>query len=204
MIRLLMKVPREICIAVSGGPDSMAAVDFLKNGHKVRILHFNHGTEHGVEAEKFVSDYAHKYNIPITVGHLCGLMAGGESKEKFWRDNRYQFFNDAVGNDVLVLAHNLDDAVETWIFTAINGESRLIPPTRPIFPGGNFLIRPFLTTKKSELRKWCNRKGVPYIDDPANSDLSYPRVRLRNVIIPEILNINPGLYKVVAKKYTLG
>ncbi|MGW8177455.1 MAG: tRNA lysidine(34) synthetase TilS [bacterium] len=200
MLRLLMKVPREICVAVSGGPDSMAALDFLRRGHDVKILHFNHGTEHGAVAEAFVSEYAREHNIPITVGHLYGLMADGESKEKFWRDNRYQFFDEEADN-VLVMAHNLDDAVETWIFNAINGQPRTIPPTRPIFPGGNFLIRPFLTTKKSELRDWCKRKDVPFIDDPSNNDLSYPRVRLRNVIIPELLKINPGLYKVVAKKY---
>jgi tRNA(Ile)-lysidine synthetase-like protein len=196
-----MKIPREICVAVSGGPDSMAALDFLRNGHKVKIVHFNHGTEHGEEAEQFVSSYALKHNIPCEIGHLYGLMADGQSKEEFWRDNRYQFFNQVVGDNVLVMAHNLDDAVETWIFTAVNGQARVIPPTRPIFPGSGILIRPFLLTKKSEMRSWCNRKGVPYLDDPANTDLSYPRVRLRNVIIPEILKINPGLYKVVAKKY---
>jgi len=44
-----MKLPREICIGVSGGPDSMAALDFLSKSHKITVLHFNHGTNFGEE-----------------------------------------------------------------------------------------------------------------------------------------------------------
>lgn len=198
MLSLLMKIPFKIFVAVSGGPDSMAVLDFLKNAHDVTILHFNHGTKHGMEAEEFVKNYAKKENISYKIGGKKHIVSPpkGVSKEHYWRECRYNFFNKVVGSDqTLVLAHNLDDAVETWIFSSIHGKPKLIPPRR------DNIIRPFLLTKKEELRNWCRRKDVPFLDDPSNFDSKYPRSRIRNVILPEVLKINPGIYKVVAKKY---
>lgn len=199
MFRLLMKIPRTVCVAVSGGPDSMAVLDFLRNGHDVHVLHFNHGTEHGAEAWKFVLKYVNEYNLTSSFGNITDYgseIPKGMSKEDFWRRRRYHFFKESTrGEQPLVLAHNLDDAVETWLFSAANGNPQLIPPVR------DNIIRPFLLVKKVDLRDWCIRKGVPFLDDPSNNDISYPRVRLRNVIIPEMLKINPGIHKVIAKKY---
>jgi len=199
MFKLLMKIPRTVYVAVSGGADSMAVLDFLRNGHNVHVLHFNHGTEHGAEAWKFVLRYVNKHNLTADFGSIADYGAEipkGMSKEDFWRRRRYHFFKESTkGEQSLVLAHNLDDAVETWLFSAINGNPKLIPPTR------DNIIRPFLLVKKADLRDWCVRKNIPFLDDPSNDDVSYPRIRLRNIIIPEILKINPGIYKVVAKKY---
>jgi tRNA(Ile)-lysidine synthase TilS/MesJ len=44
MLRILGKLPRELVVAVSGGPDSMAILDFLSNNHDVTAAYFNHGT----------------------------------------------------------------------------------------------------------------------------------------------------------------
>ena len=65
MIRLSMKLPRKIAIAVSGGPDSMAALDFLSKNKDLTVLHFNHGTSHAKQAEYIVRDYCKSRNIPI-------------------------------------------------------------------------------------------------------------------------------------------
>ncbi len=45
MIRLITPIPQRVCVAVSGGSDSMAALDFVvRGGREVRVLHFDHGT----------------------------------------------------------------------------------------------------------------------------------------------------------------
>jgi tRNA(Ile)-lysidine synthase len=95
----------------------------------------------------------------------------------------------------VVTAHHLDDAVETWVFTSLHGESRLIPYSR-----GN-VIRPFLLTPKSELVSWCERRGLAWSEDPSNTDTAYMRNLIRHKILPEALKVNPGLRTVVRKKY---
>ncbi len=194
MLELLTKIPRKVYVAVSGGPDSMAVVSFLRSNHDVTLLHFNHDTEHGQIAEEFVTQYAETVSLPMICGKITRSRSKDESKEEFWRNERYAFFKNVTERYNIIMAHNLDDAVETWLFTSIHGKPNLIPPRR------GQILRPFLLCRKSELENWCERKRVPFIRDPANNDVSYPRVRLRNVIIPEVLKI-AGIHKVIAKKY---
>lgn len=195
MIKLLTKLPRNVYVAVSGGADSMAALDFLKNNHDVKVLHYNHGTEFGAKAESFIREYCDNHGFNLTIGRNKEEIPAGQSKELFWRNKRYNFFQRFIHARDIVLAHTLDDAVETWLFTSLHGNPSIIPAKRERF------IRPFLLTKREEMRDWCSKNDVPYLDDPANDDVSFPRIRIRNVIVPEALKINIGLHKVIAKKY---
>jgi tRNA(Ile)-lysidine synthase len=195
MIRLLGCIPRSIFLAVSGGPDSMAALDFLRRCHSVTALHFNHGTKHGADAETFVREYTDKENITCLFGKIKTLPPAGVSKEHWWREARYEFFREACGHQPLVICHNLDDAMETWLFTTTHGTPRLIPYSR------DNIIRPFLLTRKKKLQEWCDRHRVPYVLDPSNEDEAYARARVRKLILPEILKLNPGFPKTVSKKY---
>ena len=65
MLRILGNLPRELGIAVSGGPDSMAILDFLNNNHDVTACYFDHGTEFGKKCKRFF----HSFNMPIVTGH---------------------------------------------------------------------------------------------------------------------------------------
>ena len=200
MITLLGRIPDNIAVAVSGGADSMAALDFLSNGGKrrVTILHFDHGTDHAYEAEAFVRNYANEKGYPLFVGSPTREITPGESKECFWREQRYAFFDwfssSEWGNIPIITCHHLDDLVETWIFTSLHGTPRLIPKCRDNF------VRPFLSTRKSELLAWCERKSVPYVNDPSNLDTAYMRNYIRHVLVPNALRVNPGLHKVLRKK----
>lgn len=204
MLNILGIIPDVVAVACSGGPDSMAALNFIHNRGKRKViaLYFNHGTEHGAIAEAFVKNYCEEAGIELMIGSLSGEKDSSKSPEEFWRDCRYSFFASATesinakyGVKVkIVTCHHLDDSVENWIFTALNGEPRLIPYCRDNF------IRPFLLVRKKDMVSWCNRKGVPYLVDPSNSDIRYARNRIRNLIIPQVEMINPGIYKVVKKK----
>jgi tRNA(Ile)-lysidine synthase len=196
MINLLCKLPKHIAVAVSGGADSMAALDFLSNRRRdITVLHFNHGSDHADEAEAFVKEYAEDNGLNLIVGYTTRDISPGESKEAFWREQRYAFFDKAVEKSVpIITCHHLDDLVETWIFTSLHGTSRLIPVQRDNF------VRPFLSTRKSELVSWCSRRAVPYVTDPSNADTSYMRNYIRSVLLPNALRVNPGLHKTLRKK----
>ena len=131
-------------------------------------------------------------------------MPNGVSKEDFWRSKRYNFLDleskEFVGSVLqnpptpVITCHHLDDAVETWLFTSMHGEGRLIPSKRDNY------IRPFLLTRKAVFEDWCDRKSVPYVTDPSNTDTSFMRNYIRHELMPHALRVNPGIHKVIRKK----
>ena len=194
MIRSAVKIPINVAIAVSGGPDSMAVLDFIRRGRKkVTALHFNHNTSSSLCAEEIVSTYCSKYDVELKLGKLQSEPEPGESLENFWRVERYKFFNSAT-NLPIITCHHLDDAVENWIFTSFHGNPMMIPLKRDQF------LRPFLLTTKDSLLEWCDRKDVPYIHDPSNNDISFMRNFIRHEIISRVKFVNPGINKVIKKK----
>ena len=194
MIRLSRKLPRQIAVAVSGGCDSMAALDFLRRSHEVFVLHYNHGTDHSDEAQDVVSDYCYKHQIDWSWDTNTKLPPKGESLENFWRNQRYDFFDRSRKGLPVITCHHLDDVAETWIFTSLNGNPYLIPAER------DFYIRPFLETRSAVFEDWCERKRVPYVEDPSNLDTRFMRNFIRHEIMPKALRVNPGLHKLLRKK----
>jgi tRNA(Ile)-lysidine synthase len=194
MIKLLKRVDNNIYIAASGGSDSMAAISFLSNSprRKVEVLYFNHGTEYSYRAEKLIEDYCKHKDLILHKGLLEEQKDKRKSPEEFWRDQRYKFFNNFKDKPI-VTAHHLDDVIEWYLFSTINGESKLINYQR------ENIIRPFLLTEKKELLDWCLTHNVPYLEDQSNKDVRYSRNRIRHNIIPEVLKINPGIKKVISK-----
>lgn len=196
MIEILGKLhtlPAPLYIALSGGSDSMACLDFIRNGrHDITAIHFNHGTEHGKDAEKFVREYCAANKVPLITDSIKAPRDPKQSPEEYWRNARYAFFNSLKGT--IITCHHLNDQVENWLFTAMNGNPLLIPHKN------KNVVRPFLLTPRAELRAWCQRRNVPWIEDPSNTSVKHPRNRIRHNIMPEILQINPGIEKVVARK----
>jgi tRNA(Ile)-lysidine synthase len=201
MINLLCNIPHKINLACSGGVDSMAVLDFLINGKKdVTVLYFNHGTEHSINVEKPLIDYCKSRFIKIKCGSIKKAKLKSESLEEYWRNERYNFFRE--NNDCpTVTCHHLDDAVETWLFTSLHGEGRLIPPTVNDYVNRTCFIRPFLLARKSDFVNWCSRKGVPFWQDESNHENDHARNYIRNVMMEHVLHINPGIHKVIKKKY---
>lgn len=195
MIKLITKIPQEhFFIAVSGGIDSMVCLDFLRRfpNNKFSVLHFNHGTVHGVEAEKFVREFCEKNNLSLFVGNITREKTKKESQEEFWRNERYNFFSRFDGK--IVTCHHLNDVVENWIFTSFRGEGKLIPYKR------NNFLRPFLLTSKSDIKEWAEKHSVTWIEDESNSENVHARNIIRNELMPIALKVNPGLEKMIRKK----
>ena len=186
MIRLSGTLPKSVYVAVSGGPDSMAVLDFLRRTRDVTVLHYNHSTgNYANEATSLVREYCKRFNIVYLEGVNKEEMPRGVSAEAWWREKRYTWF-ESVTDLPIITAHHLGDVVENWIFTSLNGNPFLIPRTR-----GQYL-RPFLTTEKVDLEAWCAKKDVPFVTDPSNTDTKYRRNYIRYKMMPHVENINPG------------
>ena len=193
MIHLQGKLPRKLYLACSGGVDSMAALDFLRRNHHVTVLHFDHGTAHGEQAKDFVANYCARNSIGIRIDSVKQTIPPGPSKEEWWRERRYEFFDDYTDAPV-VTCHHLDDCVETWVWSSLHGTGKWIPYRR-----GN-VIRPFRLTRKRDFEMWCGLNNVPWIEDDSNEDIHYTRNYIRHQMMPHVLRVNPGIHKTIAKK----
>lgn len=192
MLKLLVPLPRKLTVAFSGGVDSVAVADFLRRKHEVTCAFFHHGTENSERAFEFVSKFCSKYDLTLLVGFIQGDKPKELSAEEWWRNKRYAFLcTDSMGP--VVTAHHLDDCVETYLWSCMHGTPKVIPLIR------ENVIRPFLTTPKSEFVSWCQRKGLEWCEDLSNTDEKYTRNYIRKNLVPHALKVNPGLYTVVKK-----
>jgi tRNA(Ile)-lysidine synthase len=197
MIKVQGKLPHSVYVACSGGVDSMAVVDFLRRKHDVEVIHYNHGNATANAEQQFVYDYCEKHDIECILG---GVNAGDTlpkdtSLEEYWRNRRYAFFEQFASPETPVITcHHLDDCVETWIWSSLNGEGKIIP-----YRNKN-VIRPFRLCRKRDLEMWANLHNVPYIEDASNTDTKFIRNYIRHEMMPNVLKVNPGIHKVIKKK----
>jgi tRNA(Ile)-lysidine synthase len=191
MLNVLGKLPRELGVAVSGGPDSMAILDFLSNNHDVTAYYFDHSTDFGKKCNRFVNNFCYNKDIPLVIGVNYVCCPQGESLEEHWRNERYKFLHSF--DMPIVTGHNLDDVIEWFLFSSIHGQSKIMP-----YSNKN-VIRPFISTSKRSLEDWCERKEVPFLVDPGNADRKFMRSIIRHDIMPKARLVNPGMEKTFEK-----
>lgn len=184
----------KFAVACSGGFDSMAIADFfVRGGYKPWLVHINHGTGNDA-AEAIVKNYAVKHNLNYIVNHVnSNTKDKSQSWEEFWRIFRMETFSSM--HMPVITGHNLDDAMETWMFSAMHGQPKLIPYNT------NNVYRPFILNRKSDLLNHVIKNNVEWSEDQSNTDVKYVRNRIRHNIMPEIMEINKGFDKVIKKKY---
>jgi tRNA(Ile)-lysidine synthase len=201
MIKLTAKFNKGCGIAFSGGIDSLAAAIFAKNGRRDPILlHFNHGCQYSNKIEEGCRELAEALKLPIIVGKISSQeKSSNQSLEDYWRKERYKFLFSTNVNEIIT-AHHLDDAVETWVWSSLHGQSKLIQPVQKT-TNGKFLIRPFLCTKKEELHNIVKHANLCPVDDPYNREDHLMRNYMRANMKPHIYYINPGIDTVIRKKY---
>lgn len=192
MIRLSTRLPRRLFLAVSGGVDSMAALHFLSKNHEVTVVHFNHKEGNSDAAETLVRNYCASHGHTIIVESSTNSRPAGKSLEEHWRDERYALFHSF--DEVVVTAHTLDDCVETWIWSSLHGCGKIIPASN------RNVLRPFRLTRKQFFIDYAQRHNVPHIEDSSNADLSLTRNYIRRIMMPNVLQVNPGIHKTILKK----
>ena len=192
MITMSLGLPRTIAVAVSGGVDSVAALHFLSRNHNVTIVHVDHNEGNSDTSAAFVRALAQKYECPSITKRITSTRPTGVSPEEFWRNERYSLFHQIP--QTIVTAHTLDDCVETWLWSSLHGNSKLIP-----FTNDN-VVRPFLATRKQDFIEYAKRNQLSWVEDESNNDLSLTRNYIRKELMPHALRVNPGLYKTILKK----
>ncbi len=205
MLHQLHKFDRNthFILACSGGVDSMAALDFLRRGDKkFTIAYFDHDTGNREGALSVISEYTIKHTLKVEVGKISSDPKPKHlSPEEHWRNERYRWLV-SLGNSPIVTCHHLNDVAEGWIFSSLHGNPKCMNYQTILSYYGQSVVvyRPFLTNTKQDLIDWCIKHDVKWFEDTSNTNVKFPRNRIRHNILPEALKVNPGLLKVLKKK----
>lgn len=179
----------KMLIAVSGGPDSMALFDMARRyGISLVCLHVNyHKRDTAYRDEMIVARYCQKYQIPFIKKDAYDATGNFQ----MWaRDYRYDFFNHVAkiyGTNNILMAHQLDDYLETAIMQSQRGSTPFYFGIRAIMnEKGLRVIRPLLKYTKQDLVNYCHDNGVEYGIDESNLEDHYTRNIIRHKIIEKL------------------
>lgn len=187
---------QRVCVALSGGRDSVALLQALAETRaalplQLSALHVHHGLSVNADAwAAFCADRCRDLDIPLDIVRVRVADAAGEGPEAAARRARYAAFAGCTA-DWLALAHHRDDQAETLLLNLLRGAGAhglaAMPEERPLAPGAALrLVRPFLGTARDEIEAWLQACGLSWIDDESNADSRLRRNFLRNEVLPRL------------------
>lgn len=185
---------RKLIVGVSGGADSMALLDLLASRPEIEV-HAVHCNFHlrGAESNRdmnHVRHYCAAAAIPLSVVHfdvVADMRENGGSVEMSCRRLRYAEFHRLMretGADRIAVAHNADDQSETVLLNLMRGGG--VAGLRAMRLDTGEIIRPLLTTPRTEIEAYLAERGITFMTDSSNLDSDYMRNFLRNEIIPAL------------------
>lgn len=193
---------KRICVACSGGADSLCLLHYLKSresvdGFSLSAVHCEHGIR-GAESKAdaaFVENFCKERGIPLfTFSDDCVARAAREkiSLETAARKFRYECFDSLLAEgkaDVVATAHHKDDDAETVLFHLLRGAS--LTGAGGMREARNGYIRPFLNVSKQEIYGYAKEHGLDFCTDATNFATDASRNRLRLEAMPLLESIVP-------------
>ncbi|GBE16617.1 tRNA(Ile)-lysidine synthase [bacterium BMS3Abin15] len=199
----LWKNNSKIIVGVSGGSDSVCLLDILnklklKYNLKFYVTHVNYGLrgKDSNKDEKFVRNSSEKYGLGISV-----LKTKKQKKisESILREIRYDFFEKIRKQkkfDLIAVAHNLDDQVETFLMRVIRGSG--LAGLSSMKYKNNKIIRPLLGITRKEIADYLKNNKLKYRIDKTNKENLFLRNKIRNNLIPYLeKGFNPSIKKTI-------
>lgn len=178
--------PGKYVVAVSGGVDSMALLDMLRQqpGLKLIVAHLDHGIREDSHLDrKLVQERAREYGLPF-IYHQARL--GPAASEAAARRARYEFLHkvrEASNAKAIITAHHQDDLLETTIHNILRGTGRRGLAS---LKNSDVVIRPLLHVTKPELHLHAKVQNLPWREDSTNQDTRYRRNYIRHTILPKL------------------
>lgn len=185
--------PARLLVAVSGGSDSTGLLVNLSKAHRDNsgVSPFAATVDHALRPEsadeaKAVAALCADLGIPHFTRRWEGAKpATGISAAA--REARYRLLTevaDEVNATAILTGHTLDDQAETVAMRAARSPAEHRPglagmAEAVLLDRRRWLVRPFLRTRRADIRAWLASQGQGWIEDPSNLDPHYERVRVR-------------------------
>jgi len=206
-------IPSKSCllIALSGGQDSMALTQLIKDLNKlyeweINVWHGDHQwhKNSGVFAKE-INDWCRKKNLPFFSNKADLNEVNSEEKARNWRYKCIKntasklLENKNFQNKLIVLTgHNSSDRSETLIMNLARGcdlaglstmkEERKLTDNIQ-------LVRPLMCFTRSDTKLICKDLNLPIWLDPSNESMEYKRNIIRSKIMPLLEDLNIGCSK---------
>jgi tRNA(Ile)-lysidine synthase len=178
------------CVALSGGPDSLALTAAAVATLPTVALIVDHGLQPGSE---HVAETARRqaHDLGCVDAQVLRVQVGADGgPEAAARTARYGALETARGQAPVLLAHTLDDQAETVLLGLGRGSgARSIAGMRACDPPW---YRPLLGVRRNVTHAACAELGLTPWDDPHNHDMRFTRVRLRTEVLPLLEGVLGG------------
>lgn len=202
----------KIVLGVSGGPDSIAMLDILKDlmdimEFEIYVCHLNHMIrgQDAINDQKYVEQYCNKNQIEFFTKNVNIIEIANNQKigtEECGRNARYQFFEEILtktNSNKIATAHNKNDNAETVLMHLLRGSG--ISGLKGINPiRNNKFIKPLIECDRKEIEEYCRQKNLNPCIDKTNFENTYTRNKIRNIVIPYIKKeFNPNIIETLSR-----
>ncbi len=195
-----------LLVGVSGGVDSVVLLHALHAiGMECVVAHcnFNLRGEDSDGDQEFVEQLAERYNYKCEVISFATEDVAkdkGISIEMAARYLRYGWFEEKRRDhlcDYIVVAHNMNDMVETFMLnitrgTGIRGVSGMQELRKNI-------LRPMLGISRDDIEHYAQECCVEWRNDYTNKETIYLRNKIRHEILPLFEEVNPSFFETMKK-----
>lgn len=177
------------CVALSGGPDSLALTAVAAQLRRTSAVVVDHGLQPDSAA---VAETARTQALALgcVAAQVVRVRVGTEGgPEAAARAARYAALA-AYQDGPVLLGHTLDDQAETVLLGLGRGSGvRSIAGMRPYDPPW---CRPLLGIRRAVTHEACRELGLTAWHDPHNSDRRFTRTRLRAEVLPLLEDVLGG------------
>jgi tRNA(Ile)-lysidine synthase len=177
------------CVALSGGPDSLALTAVAARLRPTTAVVVDHGLQPDSAA---VADTARAQALALgcVAAQVVRVQVGNQGgPEAAARAARYAALSAHRSGPVL-LGHTLDDQAETVLLGLGRGSGvRSIAGMRPYDPPW---CRPLLAVRRAVTHAACRELGLTPWQDPHNTDRRFTRTRLRTEVLPLLEDVLGG------------
>jgi tRNA(Ile)-lysidine synthase len=178
------------CVALSGGPDSLALTGIAAALRPTSALIVDHGLQ-PESAAVTATARAQAEQLGCVEAQVLRVQVdriGGP--EAAARSARYRALADACQGRPVLLAHTLDDQAETVLLGLGRGSgARSIAGMRDYDPPW---CRPLLGVRRVVTHAACVQMGISAWQDPHNADRRFTRARLRHEVLPLLEEVLGG------------
>ena len=192
----------KIIAGISGGLDSIVLLDLLKELSLTRqleiyITYIHHGkspqkkiTNYREKAKNFVLNLSLKYELKFLSPKPIKKILKSEEEFRKLRHTHFKKIFKQKQADLIALAHNKDDLLETRLIQLIRGCGLQGLKSMPYYDLP--YLRPLLFFTRKEIENYAFKQKLQWLEDPSNKESKFLRNWIRNKWLKDLENKRLG------------